>query len=346
MAEALAPIRFAVLGPVRGWRAGVEVDLGPPQQKAVLAVLLVRAGQPVGLSEIVDVLWGDDPPDSAVNVVHRYVGKLRRLIEPDLPVRAAGRLLVRGAGGYRLELSGGAHAGPDADVVDLLRFRRLRDQAREASRDGCPDAAVTLLLAALGLWHGPCAAGTEAQVRAHPMFTAVDHEQLAAVQELADAALGSGGCGVAERVLPVVRQAAAGNGWDEPLQARLVLVLAATGRQAEALAVYEQVRSRLAEELGIDPGSELRAAHEQVLRQQPAQAAADGHGAGTPRSPAPASPVVRPAQLPADVPTFTGRDAELARVNALLAGGARAGHTVVISAIAGMVGVGKPKSGL
>jgi DNA-binding SARP family transcriptional activator len=224
VAEAPAPVRFTVLGPVRAWRAGVEVDLGPPQQKAALAVLLVRAGQPVGLSEIVDVLWRDDPPASAVNVVHGYVGKLRRLLEPDLPVRAPGRWLVRGAGGYRLEIGSDTDRGSAADVVDLLQFRRLCKQARRASRDGPSTEAVTLLLAAVGLWHGPCAAGTVPEVRAHPMFTAVDREHVAAVQDLADAALGSG---VPERVVPTVRQAASRDAWDEPLQARLVLVLAA-----------------------------------------------------------------------------------------------------------------------
>src|SRR5690349_17004645 len=108
---------FTVLGPVRAWRDGAEIDLGAPQQRSVLAVLLARAGQPVSLSEIVDTLWWDDPPATAVNAVHRSVGLLRRALEPGLTVRGVGRWLVRAGGGYRLE------AGPDE--VDLLRFRAL-----------------------------------------------------------------------------------------------------------------------------------------------------------------------------------------------------------------------------
>jgi DNA-binding SARP family transcriptional activator/tetratricopeptide (TPR) repeat protein len=323
------PVRFAVLGPVRAWRAGVEIDLGPPQQKAALAVLLVRAGQAVGLREIIDVLWRDDPPASAVNVVHRSVGRLRRLLEPDLPMRAAGSWVVRAGGGYRLDVGRETNGA----LVDLLQFRELRAKGRQAVS---ADEAITLLLAAVELWQGPCAAGTEPEVRAHPLFAAVDREYLAAVEELADVALRRG---AAERVLPVVHAAAAGNEWDEQLQAKLVLTLAATGRQAEALAVYAQARSRLNRELGIDPGPELRAAHERVLRQQLGDDEAPAEP--VPAGPATAAPMVRPAQLPADLPTFTGRVAELNRARALLADPERVASSLVIGAIDGMAGIGK-----
>ncbi|WP_319058702.1 AfsR/SARP family transcriptional regulator, partial [Streptomyces europaeiscabiei] len=124
---ALEPVWFAVLGPVRVERTGAEPAWGRPQERALLALLSVRAGQPVAVSEIVDVLWGRLPPDSAVNVIRRHVGSLRRLLEPGLPNRAAGRWLIRDAGGYRLVV--------DADSLDLLRFRRLRDEARRVGAD-------------------------------------------------------------------------------------------------------------------------------------------------------------------------------------------------------------------
>jgi DNA-binding SARP family transcriptional activator len=313
----------------------VEIDLGPPQQKAALAVLLVRAGQPVGLSEIVDVLWPDDPPASAANVVHRSVGRLRRLLEPDLPLRASGRWLVRAGGGYRLDLGDGRES--DAALVDLLRFRELCTRGRAASAAGSTNDAVTLLLSAVELWQGPCAAGTDPEVRAHPLFVAVDREYLAAVADLADVALRGG---VPERVLPVVRKAAADNEWDEQLQARLIRTLGATGRQAEALTVYAEVRSRLDRELGIDPGSELRAAHEIVLRQQ--YPAPEGETvADDTEKPSPAAPLVRPAQLPADLASFSGRAAEMARAHALFTESERAASTLVIGALDGMAGIGK-----
>ncbi|WP_342787034.1 AfsR/SARP family transcriptional regulator [Streptomyces tailanensis] len=335
---ALEPVWFAVLGSVRVRRAGVEPALGGPQERALLALLLARAGQPVTVSEIVDVLWGRRPPDSAVNVIRRHIGSLRRLFEPGLPNRAVGRWLVRDAGGYRLVA--------DGDSLDLLRFRRLRDEARRAAAAGeSPERVVELLTEALALWRGPVGAGLAAEIRERAGFGAVDHERLAAVREVADAALRAGVPGV---VLPVLQETAADNPLDEPLLARLILTLAATGREAEALHTYRAARARLADELGMDPGPELRDAHRTVL-----------HGSAPEySSPSPAS-MPPPAQLPHELPTFTGRRAELDEVLALLtddgagAGGGeprpadrptdvdRPTDTVVISAIGGMAGIGK-----
>ncbi|WP_211303253.1 AfsR/SARP family transcriptional regulator, partial [Streptomyces milbemycinicus] len=111
------PVRFALLGPVRAWRGESELDLGRPQRRALLALLLAGAGRTVSMGDLIDGLWSEDPPDSAANVIHRHVGAVRRLLEPELPTRAAGRWLLRGAGGYRLEVDNGS--------LDLLRFRSL-----------------------------------------------------------------------------------------------------------------------------------------------------------------------------------------------------------------------------
>ncbi|MFI0508358.1 BTAD domain-containing putative transcriptional regulator [Streptomyces sp. WSLK1-5] len=247
-------VRFAVLGAVRVIRGETELNLAGPQERAFLALLLVRAGQPVALSEIVDVLWGADPPRSAVNVVRRHVGSLRRLLEPGLAVRAEGRWLLRDAGGYRLVT--------DGESSDLLRFRALRAAGRRAV-DESPLRAVELLTEALSLWHGPVAAGIPVLARAHPAFEAADRERLTAVREAADAAQRAG---VPETVLPELRRAATEHPLDEPVQGALILALAAAGRRSEALIAYETVRARLAEELGIDPGAELRAVCDAALR--------------------------------------------------------------------------------
>ncbi|MET8446845.1 BTAD domain-containing putative transcriptional regulator [Streptomyces sp. NPDC005209] len=333
------PLRFAVLGPVRVRRAGTELDLGRPQERALLALLLIRAGQPVTVSEIVDVLWGWDPPDTAVNVVHRHVGSLRRLLEPGLPNRATGQWLVRDAGGYRLVT--------DSDSLDLLRFRALRADARRAASDGAPARSVELHTEALSLWQGPAATGIPAQARAHAAFGALDDEYLAAVKETADAALRAG---LPDAVLPRLREAAAGSPLDEPLLARLMLALAATGQRAEALTTYHAVSGRLADELGIDPGPELRDAHAAVLRDAAVPAAAapgaaearsGGGTAATGHVGPGATPLPAPAQLPHDLATFSGRRAELDEVLALVSSDARSAETVVISAIGGMAGVGK-----
>jgi DNA-binding SARP family transcriptional activator/tetratricopeptide (TPR) repeat protein len=316
---------FTVLGPVRAWAGETELELGPPRQRALLALLLAGAGRPVALGEIVDVLWGQDPPGSALNVVHRYVGALRRLLEPGLPTRAAGRWLVRASGGYRLDV--------DAGTLDLLRFRQAAELARRTA-ESSPGEAVEGYAGALALWQGPAASGIPAELRSHPVFGALDRELLAAVRQAADTALRAG---LPERVLEPLQRAADLHPLDEALQARLVLCLAAGGHQAEALEVHRAVRTRLAEELGIEPGPELRDAHRQILHRTAPQAPA--------RAPAPPpaadTATIRPAQLPPDLPTFTGRTAELALAsNALPEEG---GHptAVVISAIGGMAGIGK-----
>ncbi|MCX4902843.1 BTAD domain-containing putative transcriptional regulator [Streptomyces sp. NBC_00878] len=371
--------RFTVLGPLRAWRGGIELELGPPKQRALLAFLLAQPNHPVGTHEIVDALWRQNPPDSAVNVVHRHIGALRRLFEPDMPSRGTSRWLVRASGGYRLDA--------DPESLDLLRFRYLRERA---SRTGEPAEATELLVEALTLWRGPTASGIAPEVRAHPAFGAVDGEHLAAVKHAAERALETGREPRA-RVLVTLRQAAALHMLDEALQARLILMLAATGHQAEALEVYRTVRARLADDLGVQPGPELQAAQRRVLAQtyvwddsapaegtrsadhtsvdartesagtrresetagtdresETAGTGRESETAGTGRESETAEPfdpdhrmslVVPPAQLPAKLPSFTGRLDELARFRGLLPGSSAS--TVVISAIGGMAGVGK-----
>ncbi|MCL7376910.1 BTAD domain-containing putative transcriptional regulator [Streptomyces sp. 35G-GA-8] len=321
----MEPVRFAVLGPVQVWRAGRELSLGRPQERALLALLLVRAGQPVPVSDLVAALWGTRPPHSAVNVIRRHVGSLRRLLEPGLPVRAAGRWLVRASGGYQLMT--------DPDTLDLLEFRRLCEAARQVAGETPPTRTLDLFTEALGLWRGPVAAGLAPETRAHLPLDALAHERLMAVREAADAAVAAGLPGA---VLPELRKAAADHPLDEPVQARLILALGATGRRTEALSTHETVSARLATELGIDPGPELLDVHRAVLLDAlptaPPTAAASW-------SRAPLLP--SPAQLPHDLPTFIGRRAELERAFTLCTNDAGAPGTATIAAISGMAGVGK-----
>ncbi|MFD0784802.1 winged helix-turn-helix domain-containing protein, partial [Micromonospora azadirachtae] len=141
-------IGFSVLGPIRVVRAGSELRLGARQQRLVLALLLARAGSPVALTELVDLLWDDDAPASAANVVHRHVGVLRRLFEPGLPTRSAGRYLPRELSGYRLRV--------DEESLDLLKFRSLSRLAGRHLRDGDPESALRHSLDGLRLWRGRC----------------------------------------------------------------------------------------------------------------------------------------------------------------------------------------------
>ncbi|MGM1059889.1 BTAD domain-containing putative transcriptional regulator [Saccharothrix sp. Mg75] len=276
--------------------------LGPPQQQAVLALLVVAGGEPVPMSAVVDALWPADPPPSAANVVHRYVGALRRVVEPDLPRRATGRWLLPVPGGYQPVL--------DAEVLDLLRFRELV----RAADDADPRAGLASLLAALELWRGPVASGIAEEIRSGAQFVAVEHERVAAVRRAVRLAFD---CGEPGAVLPALRRVAHGHPLDEALHADLVRVLAATGSQAEALDAYEAVRARLADELGLDPGEALRAAHRAVLVAHATE------------------PVVRPAQLPRPLDAFVGRQDEVEALSTAAADGAG------LIAVTGMAGIGK-----
>ncbi|MFC0032715.1 BTAD domain-containing putative transcriptional regulator [Micromonospora chaiyaphumensis] len=313
--EAGEAIGFSVLGPIRVVRAGAELRLGARQQRLVLALLLARAGQPVSLAELVDLLWDEEAPVSAANVVHRHVGMLRRLLEPGLPTRSVGRHLFRELSGYRLRA--------DEESLDLLRFRSLSRRAAASLQDGDPEAALRHALDGLRLWRGRCAAGLEPASLRHPAFLAVEDERAQAVREAADAAEQ---CGRMGAVLGPLRQAAEQHPLDELLQSRLLLALAADGRQAEAVEMYRVVRRRLAEELGVDPGEELREAYDRLLHQR----------TRPPRTGSPA-PLPRPAQLPPDLPFFAGRGDLVADARAAVA---RPDGPAVL-AIDGMPGVGK-----
>lgn len=272
-------VRLQILGPLRVWRGDVELDPGPPQQAYLLALLLARAGWPVSQAELIDLIWGEDVPASAANTIQKYVGALRRLLEPALSAREAGSYLRRRVGGYEFV------AGPGA--LDLVIFRRLVGAARSALAQGDREAGLDRYVEALGLWHGPAADGQAHTTTAMSVFAGLDDEFLEACSAAGELAVSAGR---PRRVLPALRLAASMAPLHEPVQAALVEALGAAGQRAEALSSFRTVRSRLVEELGIDPGPALQAAHRHVLTELPsepdpagtsrhrdgAQAAADG----------------------------------------------------------------------
>ncbi|WP_198169431.1 ATP-binding protein [Herbidospora daliensis] len=250
------PLRLRILGPLRLWRDGAELDAGPRQQAQLLALLLARAGRPITTRELIDLLWGDDAPASALNIIQKYVGALRRLLEPALPARAAGGYLHRRGDAYVFE------AGPGA--LDLVDFRRHLVAARTDLAARSPDTALDHYVTALGLWHGHAGDGLSLEPAAAPVLTALDDEFHAACVAAAELAVAAHR---PERVLRALRLAATMAPFHEPVHAALVTALGAAGRQAEALSAFQAIRDRLAEELGIDPGPALRAAQESVLTQ-------------------------------------------------------------------------------
>ncbi|MFK3979681.1 ATP-binding protein [Micromonospora sp. NPDC050397] len=272
------PLRLRILGPVRVWRDAVELDPGPRQQAYLLALLLARVGQPITTDELIGLVWGDDAPSSALNVIQKYVGALRRLFEPGIPARGTGSYLHRRGNAYLLE------AGPG--VVDLLTFRRLRQAAEAALAEHLHETALDHYTEALSLWQGRAADGFTHGTAAMPMFAALDDEFHAACSAAAEVAVS---LRRPERVLPALQLATKMAPFHEPVQASLISTLGAAGRQAEALSAFRTLRDRLADELGVDPGPALQAAYLRVLTQSPAFAAetsTDGErdGAATPKS--------------------------------------------------------------
>jgi DNA-binding SARP family transcriptional activator len=308
-------VRIQLLGPVRAWRDGDELDLGGPKQQAVLALLAAGAtdGHPVSPAELVDALWPERPPASAANVVPTYLKHLRRRLEPDRPPRTPGRLVRRTAGGYILDLS---HV-----EIDAVRFRRLVAEAADADRAGDRHRAAERLGEALRLWHGTPLANVAALLSGHhPIVAALSGERWAAVARYGEAMLATG---KAAEALPALAEAAAAYPLDEGVQARLIRAYLALGNRGQALTTYQRVRERLAEELGVDPGPELTAAY----------------GALQPEEPGARRPVV-PAQLPPATAMFTGRLEALRQLDTLRAA-AEAADAVTITAITGTAGVGK-----
>ncbi|MFI5937952.1 BTAD domain-containing putative transcriptional regulator [Actinoplanes sp. NPDC051494] len=317
---------MSILGPVRVRRAGEELDLGPRQGRMIMAILMAHAGRPVPLPSIVDTLWPDDPPANATTIVYRNIGRLRRLLEPGLPARAAGSWILGHGSGYRLRA--------DEDVLDLLAFRRLAGQADERVRAADLATAAPLFVSALSLWQGPSAADLSGD---HPrsLFDALDREYLTTVERATTVALQ---VGAGRSLLPHLHEAARLLPTDEAIQAHLMVALATDGKQAEALAVYEAVRHRLDTELGVDPGTALRTAHQRVLRQDlgdrsgPAARSAAARSAAAPAGDA----AYRPAQLPPRVSGFIARDDLDHDLDDLALAG-----TDALVLISGMAGIGK-----
>ncbi|WP_433222119.1 ATP-binding protein [Dactylosporangium sp. CS-047395] len=314
-------VYLEVLGPLRLWRDGAELDPGPRQQAYLLALLLARAGRPTSTGELIDLIWGDEAPASALNVIHKYVGALRRTLEPLLPARETGSFLHRRGNAYLFTA--------EPDRLDLLAFRRL---VAAAGAEPHPETALGHLAGALALWRGPAGNGVAGGTGAASVFAALDDEFYAACTSAAELAVATGR---PEPVLPALRLAASMAPFHEPVQAGLVAALGAAGLQAEALSVYRTVRDRLADELGIDPGPALEAAHRQVLTQTAAPAPA---GAATTNAAATtADDGVRASAGPA----LVGRVEELAMLRQAVEG-AVAGRTAV-AVVEGEPGVGKTR---
>jgi DNA-binding SARP family transcriptional activator/tetratricopeptide (TPR) repeat protein len=337
--------RFAVLGPVRAWCDGAEVSLGNPQQRAVLAFMLLRAGAHTSPEELVDALWPDDPPKAAVGTIRTYVHRLRKVLGGEELLRSSGR-------GYVVDLR--------EEDLDLSRFRRLSDQARRASAEADLASAARYLSEGLALWNGIPLAGITGRF-AETQRALLEETRLTAIEARAEHNLTLGNLA---DVIPELTAVARERTYRERPRELLMLALYRAGRQAEALAVFDEVRHLFTTELGIDPGPRLRDVQLRILNADPSLMAVWPSGPSNDASalsPGPSAdgeedagndlrtvppdpgasgrwPLAPPAQLPRDLPSFAGRTADLEFVLAGCTDEAGAGSVTVI---AGMAGVGK-----
>jgi len=309
-------VEFRVLGPVELHAGGKPVDIGPPRQRAVLAALSVDVGRPVLPSTMIDRVWGQEPPDGVRHGLHVYVARIRRVLRQADPSTATS--LVRRSGGYVLDV--------EPDHVDMHRFARLVQQSRDPA---CSDLdRVTLLRQAMQLWHGTPLADLPGLWVEQVRQTLVQ-QRLDTAVAWAQAEVAVGG---AAATIPTLTELVGEHPLVESLVGALMRVHHATGNTDEALTSYTSLRQRLVAALGIEPGAELKALHQHVLRADVDQPIARSIALSLPDSPV-------PAQLPMDVPGFSGRRAELQQLDGLLA---QAQPTAVgVSVVSGTAGVGK-----
>ncbi|WP_411093330.1 BTAD domain-containing putative transcriptional regulator [Streptomyces sp. 049-1] len=314
-----AGVQFSVLGPVRLHRAGVEAGAGQPRQCAVLASLLLRAGNPVGIGTLVEDVWGDEAPPSAVGSVRTYVYRLRQALgqHQDSSVRLVD-------GGYLL------HIVPDA--LDLNRFKHTAAMARSARDGGDLESAASLLSEGLEMWNGVPLAGVPGPF-ADMQRRVLGELRITCAEEQLACEVDRGHYAEAAAELSALLV-------EYPLRERvcglLMTALYGAGRQSEALTIYHTTSHLLRQRLGVSPSPELQQIHERILSGRMQLRRAADHSIRAQQLSSPGTP----AQLPAALPGLVGRDRELKQVERL-AEAAQRSSSVAICVIGGLAGVGK-----
>ncbi|MGM9383046.1 AfsR/SARP family transcriptional regulator [Streptomyces antibioticus] len=318
-------LRFEVLGPLRAWRGGDPLELGPVKRQAVLAALLLRRGAVVSHGRLLDSVWGEEPPAGGHKVLATHVNSLRRVVD-SVRTPPAQSVIRSGKGWYRFVVD-----GVGLDTADL---EERGDRALRAARGGDLPAAVDQLSDTLALFRGEPLAGVpgpfaqeerERWEERRRTFRVEWLKCLVTLERFGEALDDLSGLSGSDR-------------YDEALTGLRMRALYGRGRPSEALRTYEELRVRLRDELGTDPGEELRRVYEAVLHQDDSMLLRSPQAVGS----LPRVDVV-PAELPHDIPGFSGRSDELGVLHSLLGpeSAHAAGSAVVVSAIGGAAGVGK-----
>jgi DNA-binding SARP family transcriptional activator len=315
---------FLVLGPIEVVREDGPVALHAAKLRALLAALLVDANQVLSADALIDALWEGQPPASAAKTLQTYVSQLRRELEPDAGP-GGWRVLGTVDGGYRLRV--------DPEQLDAGRFERLAEEGRRALERADLAGAAACLRAGLGLWRGPAYGELAGVSFARAEAARLEELRLAALEWRVEAELG---LGRHAELVGELEELIAREPFRERLWAQLMLALYRSGRQADALGAYRRLRDDLAEQLGIDPGPELRQLEARILRQDPSLDLAKPRA--RPRQDRSRLP---PVYAASPLAPLVGRDAELALLRAAW-DRARAGEREVV-VVAGEAGIGKSR---
>lgn len=325
-------VRFKVLGPLRVTDRRGTRPIPGGRQRIVLAALLEHANRPVPAERLAEVVWDGSPPDGAVPTLRTYVMRLRRGLGPG----AAERIATEDSGYV-------ARVGEDE--LDSLFFEAQCRTAEAAAHAGDWPLVAAAVERALALWRGTPLQDVPCRTLQEAWLPRLEQSQLQALEWQAEAGLH---LGRNEQLIQPLRELTAAHPLRERFHAQLMLALARTGRQAEALAAYQDARRALVEALGIEPGAQLRSLHARILSGEVAEPPAADRHTGQARQTGRAQQArqgkVVPQQLPATPRHFTGRQAELDLLAAQVAAMIQdpdGGGTVVISAIDGMAGIGK-----
>ncbi len=252
-------IEFLMLGPLEARRAGRPLKLGSIKHRMLLAKLLLHANQVISTDELIDTVWGEQPPPTVRQSLQNHVAALRRVIEQAGTPAGQPRTLLTRDPGYLLQA--------DPDQIDLHRFRRMVDQGRAALEGGEPWTAVRLLHEAVALWRGPILADVVAAGSSWPELAGVDELEIGAIESRIEADL------VAGRHAELVGELEALTRLHplrEHLHGQMMLALYRSGRQADALGAYRHARRTLVDELGIEPSVRLQRLEQAILAQDPA----------------------------------------------------------------------------
>jgi predicted ATPase/DNA-binding SARP family transcriptional activator len=263
--------------------------LGGAKQRALLSVLLTQVNQVVATDRLVDLIWPDEPPDTANHSLQVYVSQLRKVLEPEHRAGAPYSLLIRQPPGYLMRIR--------AEDLDLGRFQRLIDEGKQFMSEGTHDVASTKFREALALWQGPALADFASHPFAVSEIARLTEMRLRALEDRIDADLALGRhTDLAGELAALVAE----HPLRERLRGQLMLALYRSGRQAEASAVYQKTRELLVDELGMEPGGELQQLLKRILNQDPVLDVK-----------APAKTIRRESKLPRFPNAFVGRGRDI-----------------------------------